>query len=141
MTDKKGIKEYIDLKELKRDERVLEFLKTVEGALVGRESEEYSASNFAYIINVACNKVSDMFDEVEVVIGDIYDECIVTSKYIPVSGDIAYYNFEKNVRKGTEEFKDGIISDEYFYNYLSKACDALAMHLEPRSFVKVKTVK
>lgn len=141
MSNKSGISQYIDLTEHTDEERLEEFVRTIDFALDSVQRGKYSISVFADIISVACNKVSDMFNVEEMFdIEKTKDDCVRTSQYIPKFEEVAYSLFEDKVRKINEQFKVQEINIEDFYIELLLAYDTLKENLEPRGYMLVKKI-
>lgn len=131
MSNCSGIKQYIRMEDIENEEyRLDEFVKSIKGALIGREDEEYSVQNFAFIINVACNKVSDLFKK--------YEDIVVTSDYVlPLSSENeAYAAFEDSVFSFYSDYENGIIDKELLYRKLVIAYDYLTKSIKPKEYVK-----
>ncbi len=131
MSDCSGIKKYIRLEELESEEyRLDEFVKSIKEALEGRESEECSVQNFAFIVRVACNKVSDLFKK--------YEDVVITSEYVlPLCEEKeAYKIFEECVFSFYSDYENEMMNEELLYRKLIIAHDHLTNSIKPKGYVK-----
>ena len=130
-----GMSEYIDLSDQNNDERISEFVRTVELAVDSLEREKYSVQIFADIINVAYNRVNDIFSENV----NFIEDCVITSPYIIIDEAELYLNFENGIKLCLEKYKKELIDVNTFYNHISRDCKILENALNFGHKSKVKT--
>jgi len=133
--DEFEISKYIDLSEKSEEERILEFVRTIELAIDSLDREKYGVDIFADIVNVSCNNVNDIFTENSKIIED----CIITSPYIIIDEADVYSNFVYGIRLCLNKYKEELIDINTFYNYINRECETLKKSLNFGHKPKVKT--
>lgn len=141
MSDKPGITQYIDLREQTDEERISEFIRTVDFAIDSLDRQKYGNQIFADVIAVACDRITDIFDVNELFEIKLRQDCVRTSAYIPKSVDVCYSLFAEKVKKIREQYTNPEVDIQDFYIDLLLAKDELYENLQPRGAVLVKKNK
>ena len=134
MPEEFEVSKYIDLTEKSEEERILEFIRTIELAVDSLERKKYSVEIFTDIINVVCNSVSDIFVDELHECGD----CVITSPYAVMSDEESYLNFANDVKMDLKKYKEGIITLKVFYHYVKQGCDSLIPPKKSKNKQKIK---
>lgn len=129
------ISKYIDLSEKSEEERILEFVRTIELAIDSLDREKYSLDIFADIVGVACNNVSDIFVENSKNVED----CVITSPYIIIDKTEVYSEFADGIRLCLKKYKEDLIDINTFYKHLNRDYEILKNTLNLGHKSKVKT--
>lgn len=116
-----------------QQQRVDMFFMTIENVFQKFENGEFDINSCGFMIKSAFDKVSDLFET-------DYEDCVVTSAYIPslISEEEAYLYFENTIQTIFEEYKNGL-HESIFYRNLVMACKNLDRDLQPKGYAKVKT--
>lgn len=139
MSNKSGISQYIDLSERTNEDRLNEFVRTIDFALDSVERGKYGVYVFTDIVFVACNRINDLFDANELFeIRPSQGDCVRTSLYIPKAEDVCYSLFMKNVKESNERYKNQEMDVKDFYIDLVLAKENLCENLQPSGYVLMK---
>ena len=116
--------EFITLTEQTNEERFEEFLRTINGAIDSFQNKRYSKEAFAYIVSVACNNISDLYE------ADLASD--ESTLEIPefLNEEKAYADFEKAVKDSTDQYNKSVIDGSGFYQDVNRAYNNLIAALD-----------
>ncbi len=126
---------YVTLIDQTDEERFDEFVRTINCTINSVTKEKYGNEMFAYIIGVACNKVSDLFENVE--------DNINLDKVQLLDRDKAYALFADKVKYIFEKYNLNLIDGKTLYNEIKGSHVMLSEIVEPKGYSKTlkKNVK
>ena len=112
--------DYIQITEQTNEERTEEFLRTINGAIDSFTSKRYGKEAFAYIISVACNNVSDLY-ELDA------EENVEAPTFL--SEEKAYADFEQAIKDSADQYSKAQIDGHEVYQDVNRAYNNLIANL------------